>query len=162
MQMNSTHHEQTEYFGEQLGQIIEPNTVIVLVGDLGVGKTVWTKGLAKGLGITDLLKSPTYTLIREYQSGRLPLYHMDMYRVSEDEADVLGLDDYFYGGGVTVVEWPQNIADYLPSDYLTIRIERVGSTNEERLIQVMGEGPTAIALMNQWQQAVKTEEMNDD
>lgn len=94
----------------------------MLDGDLGAGKTTFTKGLALGLGIKKNVKSPTFTIVREYHEGRLPLYHMDVYRLEDASADDIGLDEYFNGDGVSVVEWSQFIDDELPNEYLIIHI----------------------------------------
>ena len=97
--------DQTMAIGEKLAAYLAPQDLILLDGDLGAGKTTFTKGLAKGLGITRPIKSPTFTIIREYQDGRIPLYHMDVYRLEEGGGDDLGLEEYFNGDGVNVVEW---------------------------------------------------------
>ena len=93
-------------FAASLGPQLQAGDVLLLDGDLGAGKTSFTKGLAKGLGITDYVKSPTFTIVREYRHGRLPLYHMDLYRLEDGGAEDLGLEEYFEGDGVSVVEWP--------------------------------------------------------
>ena len=98
------------------------------------GKTTFTKGLAKSLGIPNNVKSPTFTLIREYRQGRLPLYHMDVYRLEDGGAEDLGLDEYFDGDGVSVVEWSQFIADLLPTTYLRIAISRDTDADDQRVI----------------------------
>lgn len=108
----------TMEFSKQLGKLLQPGDVIALEGDLGAGKTTFTKGLAEGLGVTRTVNSPTFTIIKEYQ-GNIPLYHMDVYRV-EDSFEDLGFDEYFDGDGVTVVEWAHLIKDQLPADLLTI------------------------------------------
>lgn len=105
-------------FSERLGSLLQPGDVLALEGDLGAGKTTFTKGLAKGLNITRNVNSPTFTIIKEYQ-GRLPLYHMDVYRV-EDSFEDLGFDEYFEGNGVTVVEWAHLVKEQLPEELLTI------------------------------------------
>jgi len=110
--------QQTTEFAKQLAQKLQPGDVIALEGDLGAGKTTFTKGLAEGLGISRTVNSPTFTIIKEYQ-GRIPLYHMDVYRV-EDSFEDLGFDEYFEGNGVTVVEWAHLIKDQLPESILTI------------------------------------------
>lgn len=104
----------------QLGQLLTPGDVILLEGDLGAGKTTFTKGLASGLDIKRNVNSPTFMIIKEYH-GRLPLYHMDVYRL-EDSFEDLGFDEYFYGDGVTVVEWAQFIEDQLPPNRLAIHV----------------------------------------
>lgn len=106
----------------KLANLVEPGMVFLLEGDLGVGKTTFTKGLAEGLGISRIIKSPTYTIIREYQDGRLPLYHMDLYRLDEGSVESLGLEEYFEGSGLCVVEWPSVAAEEMPANHLTIRI----------------------------------------
>lgn len=105
-------------FSEKLGSLLQPGDVLALEGDLGAGKTTFTKGLAKGLNITRNVNSPTFTIIKEYH-GRLPLYHMDVYRV-EDSFEDLGFDEYFDGNGVTVVEWAHLVKEQLPEKLLTI------------------------------------------
>ncbi len=116
--------------GEKLAAYLAPQDLILLDGDLGAGKTTFTKGLAKGLGITRPIKSPTFTIIREYQDGRIPLYHMDVYRLEEGGGDDLGLEEYFNGDGVNVVEWSKFVADELPDDYLRIIFRRDDSEGD--------------------------------
>lgn len=118
--------EQTEQLGQQLAQLLRPGDVIAYQGDLGAGKTAFTRGLARGLGISEPVTSPTYTIVNEYLSGRLPLFHFDMYRLTsaEDLFDI-GWEDYLSRGGVCAVEWSENIADALPADAIQVRIERV-------------------------------------
>ncbi len=116
--------------GEKLSAYLAPQDLILLDGDLGAGKTTFTKGLAKGLGITRPIKSPTFTIIREYQDGRIPLYHMDVYRLEEGGGDDLGLEEYFNGDGVNVVEWSKFVADELPDDYLRIIFRRDDSEGD--------------------------------
>lgn len=116
--------------GEKLAAYLAPQNLILLDGDLGAGKTTFTKGLAKGLGITRPIKSPTFTIIREYQDGRIPLYHMDVYRLEEGGGDDLGLEEYFNGDGVNVVEWSKFVADELPDDYLRIIFRRDDSEGD--------------------------------
>jgi tRNA threonylcarbamoyladenosine biosynthesis protein TsaE len=115
---NST--EETLQFSKELAQKLQPGDVITLEGDLGAGKTTFTKGLAVGLDINKNVSSPTFTIIKEY-NGRLPLYHMDVYRL-EDSYEDLGFDEYFEGQGVTVVEWAHLIEEQLPSELLQIKI----------------------------------------
>ena len=103
----------------------EPGTVYTLVGDLGVGKTVLTQGLAEGLGITEAVNSPTFTILQVYEEGRLPLYHFDVYRIGDvEEMDEIGYEDYFYGDGVCLIEWANLIEEILPEKYTEIRIEK--------------------------------------
>ncbi|WP_088825488.1 tRNA (adenosine(37)-N6)-threonylcarbamoyltransferase complex ATPase subunit type 1 TsaE [Listeria goaensis] len=130
--------EETIALAKKIGQNVDTSFVILLEGDLGAGKTTFTKGLAEGLGITQLVKSPTFTIIREYTSGRLPLYHMDVYRLEEASPDELGFDEYFLGDGVSVVEWAHYIAETLPSEYLKITISRVSDDERNLEFEAVG------------------------
>ncbi|MCM0601794.1 tRNA (adenosine(37)-N6)-threonylcarbamoyltransferase complex ATPase subunit type 1 TsaE [Periweissella ghanensis] len=138
----------TQALGQRLGQIVSAGDVILLDGDLGAGKTTFTKGLALGLGIERNIKSPTFTIIREYKTGRLPLYHMDVYRLEDGGGDELGLDEYFNGNGVCVVEWSQFVASELPTEYLKIAFKRddrdLDSTNRTLTITAHGTHYTEI------------------
>ena len=133
----SHNEEETAQFAQKLALMLSSGDVLALEGDLGAGKTAFTKGLAKGLGVSRTVNSPTFTIIKEYK-GRLPLYHMDVYRVSESEED-LGFDEYFDGGGVTVVEWAHLIKDYLPSEILTIYIYRLSDISRRIVLEAKGE-----------------------
>lgn len=115
--------------GKKIGQQLVAGDVLVLDGDLGAGKTTFTKGLAAGLEIPDIIKSPTFTIIHEYQDGRLPLYHMDAYRLENGGAEDLGLEEYFDGDGVSVVEWAEFVEDELPADFLAIHFKRTDDDN---------------------------------
>src|SRR5690606_13219720 len=106
----------TEAIASSLADIVQAGDVITLTGELGVGKTHFTKGLAKGLGIIERVTSPTFTIVKEYE-GRLPLYHLDVYRLEHSDEDI-GFDEYFYGDGVAVIEWAQFIEAFLPEEYL--------------------------------------------
>ena len=117
--------EDTYEIGKKIGQEAQPGQVICLYGDLGVGKTVFTKGLADGLGITESIQSPTFTIVREYEEGRLPLYHFDVYRIGDDP-DSIDLDDFLYGDGVTIIEWGELLDESLLGDYLLISITHHG------------------------------------
>ena len=128
--------EDTEQLANSLASRLKGGDVIALEGDLGAGKTAFTKGLAKGLGITRTVNSPTFTIIKEYQ-GRLPLYHMDVYRVSESDED-LGFDEYFEGEGVTVVEWAHLIKEQLPEDLLVIHIYRLDDDHRRFVFEAHG------------------------
>ncbi|WP_119318210.1 tRNA (adenosine(37)-N6)-threonylcarbamoyltransferase complex ATPase subunit type 1 TsaE [Companilactobacillus formosensis] len=132
-------YEETEDLGEKLAQLLKPSDVVVLNGDLGVGKTTLTRGLARGLGIKRNVKSPTFTLIREYKDGRIPLYHMDAYRLESSPDEDLGFDEYFNGDGITMVEWPQFIKDEIPDDHLTINIERLSDTDRQVTFKLHGD-----------------------
>ena len=118
--MFSHNEEELINWGQRLGSLLQEQDVLILTGDLGAGKTTFTKGLAQGLGIKQMIKSPTYTIVREYE-GRLPLYHLDVYRIGEDP-DSIDLDDFLFGEGVTVIEWGELLADSLPDDYLKLTL----------------------------------------
>lgn len=122
--MYSHNEEELIALGQSIGEKLKAGDVLVLTGDFGAGKTTLTKGLAKGLGISQMIKSPTYTIVREYE-GRLPLYHLDVYRIGDDP-DSIDLDDFLYGGGVTVIEWGELLDSDLLDDYLTLTLERSG------------------------------------
>jgi tRNA threonylcarbamoyladenosine biosynthesis protein TsaE len=129
--------DETKELAQKLGAASMPGDVFLLEGDLGAGKTTFTKGLAKGLNITKNVNSPTFTIVKEYL-GRLPLYHMDVYRV-EDSFEDLGFDEYFNGEGVTVVEWAHLIQEQLPSEYGLITINREDDTKRKVTFQAKGE-----------------------
>lgn len=129
--------EETTALAFKIGELMTGSSVITLEGDLGAGKTTFTKGLAKGLGIERNVNSPTFTIIKEYK-GRLPLYHMDVYRV-EDEYEDLGFHEYFEGEGVTVVEWAHLIADQLPNNRLDIQILYQGDGERKIILKPLGE-----------------------
>ena len=128
--------EETERIGAALGTIIKPGTVIAYRGDLGAGKTAFTRGLARGLGSTELVTSPTYTIVNEYLGGRMPLFHFDMYRLrSSDDLWDIGWEDYLERGGVCAVEWSENVEDALEYP-ISITIEKLGE--ESRRITIEG------------------------
>jgi tRNA threonylcarbamoyladenosine biosynthesis protein TsaE len=135
-ELKTDNPEQTSQFAEKLGRFLMPGTVIALEGDLGAGKTTFTKGLARGLEIKKTVNSPTFTIIKEYH-GRLPLYHMDVYRV-KDAFEDLGFDEYFEGEGVTVVEWAHLIEEQLPAHKLTVFLYH--ETQDERKIVLKPSG----------------------
>ncbi|REE68711.1 tRNA threonylcarbamoyladenosine biosynthesis protein TsaE [Paenibacillus taihuensis] len=126
-----------------------PGTVLALDGDLGAGKTRFSSAFAAGIGVPGVVNSPTFTIIKEYMGAQLPLYHMDVYRLSEDEADELGLDDYFFGDGVTIVEWASLIEALLPPDRLQMYITHLGG--EARRIAITGIGARYVAWCQQIQ-----------
>ena len=127
---------QTEEIGIKLAEQLNPGTVIAYRGDLGAGKTAFTRGLARGLGIGDPVTSPTYTIVNEYLSGRIPLFHFDMYRLhSADDLFDIGWDDYLERGGVCAVEWSENVEDALENP-ITVTIEKLGE--ESRKITITG------------------------
>ena len=116
---------ETYEVGEKIGRQARPGQVYTLVGDLGVGKTVFTQGVAGGLGITEPVSSPTFTIIQEYEEGRLPFYHFDVYRIGcIEEMDEIGYEDYFYGNGICLIEWANLIEEIIPEDAISITIEK--------------------------------------
>ena len=111
--------------GVKIGKEANPGNVYTLIGDLGVGKTALTKGVAKGLEITEPISSPTFTIVQVYEEGRLPFYHFDVYRIGDvEEMDEIGYEDYVYGDGVTLIEWANLIEEILPANYRRITIEK--------------------------------------
>ncbi len=130
--------EQTELLGKKLAELLRPGDVIAYYGDLGAGKTAFTRGLAAGLGIREAVTSPTYTIVNEYLSGRMPLFHFDMYRLSSsDELFDIGWEDYLARGGVCAVEWSENVADAL-TDAISITIEKDPAQLDWRKITIEG------------------------
>lgn len=116
---------ETFLLGRRLGESAKPGQVFSLIGDLGTGKTVFTKGMASGLGITEPVSSPTFTIVQVYDEGRMPFYHFDVYRIGDiEEMDEIGYEDYFYGDGICLVEWADLIEELMPADTVTIRIEK--------------------------------------
>ena len=121
----STSAEMTAELGRRIGRDLNPGDIICIDGNLGVGKTVFTQGVAEGLGITESVCSPTFTLVQEYYEGRIPLYHFDVYRISGPwDMDDLGYEDYFYGDGVCMIEWGSMIEELLPPETIFIKIEK--------------------------------------
>ena len=124
----------TREYGHRLAAEAVPGQVIALIGDLGAGKTTLTKYIAEGLGVTEHVQSPTFTIVREYRSGRMPLYHFDVYRIDDpDEMFEIGYEEYFYGDGLCVVEWADKIEELLPEDTRVIRLS-YGGAEEERIV----------------------------
>lgn len=140
--------KETQQFAQQLATHLQAGDVILLQGDLGAGKTTFTKGLALGLGIKRNIKSPTFTLIREYTEGRLPLYHMDVYRLEDSGTADLGLEEYFDGAGVSVVEWPQFAAEDLPAEFLAIFFSKNDHKVDERVLSLEAHGSRYVELIN--------------
>lgn len=155
--INLFSEQEMTQFGEIIGRNLFEGAVIILEGDLGAGKTTLAKGIARGLGVKETVKSPTYTIIREYQSGSLPLYHMDVYRTEGHVSD-LELDDYFYGDGVSLVEWGQLLEKYLPEDFLTLKIEK---NDKGRTITLNTDSPSYEALINSIIKGYENERIND-
>jgi tRNA threonylcarbamoyladenosine biosynthesis protein TsaE len=141
--------EQTALLASALAGRFQPGTVLTLDGDLGAGKTTFSQAVAKAIGVKEIVNSPTFTLIKEYEGETLPFYHMDVYRLSLEEADELGLDDYFYGEGVTLIEWSSLIEELLPGERLSVTIEHCG--DQERLFRLIPYGPPYI----QWCEQLK-------
>ena len=122
---DSYSEKDTWELGFSLGEKAGTGQIFTLIGDLGVGKTVFTKGLARGLGITEPVNSPTFTIVQVYEEGRLPFYHFDVYRIGDvEEMDEIGYEDYFYGDGVCLIEWADLIEEILPEHYTQIQIEK--------------------------------------
>lgn len=134
---------QTQRLAQIIGETANVGDNLVLTGDLGVGKTTLTKGIAQGLGIDRMIKSPTYTIIREYEEGRIPLYHMDVYRVSEG-AEELGLEEYFEGEGLCVIEWGNLLGDVLPREYLELILTKDTTNQNSRLVEFRAHGKQAL------------------
>ncbi|MCI6431538.1 MAG: tRNA (adenosine(37)-N6)-threonylcarbamoyltransferase complex ATPase subunit type 1 TsaE [Oliverpabstia sp.] len=125
MVIETNSDKETFALGEKLGQAAKAGQIYTLIGDLGVGKTVFTQGMARGLGITEPISSPTFTIIQEYQEGRLPFYHFDVYRIGDiEEMEEIGYDDYFFGQGVCMIEWANLIEELLPEQVIQVKIEK--------------------------------------
>lgn len=136
MQYFTNSAEETERLGQCLGETLRGGEVVAYLGELGAGKTAFTRGLARGLGISMRVTSPTYTIVNEYTGGRLPLFHFDMYRLgSEEELFDIGWEDYLARGGVCAVEWSENVSGAM-EDAITVRIEKI--SDDERKISIEG------------------------
>lgn len=133
--------EATREVGKILGTAVKQGTVITLNGDLGVGKTVFTQGFAQGLGVKEPVNSPTFTIVQVYEEGRMPFYHFDVYRIGDiEEMEEIGYEDYFYGTGVSLIEWAELIHEILPENYVEISIEKDLSCGfDYRRITIKGE-----------------------
>ena len=139
MEYCSNSERDTEELGRRLGERVAPGTVIAYTGDLGAGKTAFTRGLAKGLGCTDRVTSPTFTIVNEYLGGRLPLFHFDMYRLPDSDALFdIGWEDYLDRGGVCAVEWSEQVEDALPEDTVTVSLARHPDQESWRIITIKG------------------------
>ena len=135
MEFLSNSPADTEAVGEALGKVLVPGSVIAYLGDLGAGKTAFTRGLARGLGAKESVTSPTYTIVNEYLSGRMPLFHFDMYRLaSSDDLFDIGWEDYLDRGGVCAVEWSENVADAM-ENAITVRLEKTGEDSRRITIE---------------------------
>ena len=138
MEVISNSPQETEALGASLAAQLAPGDILAFTGDLGAGKTAFTRGLARGLGIQERVTSPTFTIVNEYEGGRLPLFHFDMYRLgSSDELFDIGWEDYLARGGVCAVEWSEIIADALEGHVIRVDIRR-GSSDSQRLITITG------------------------
>ena len=138
MEIISNSPAETEAVGASLAARLKPGSVIAFTGDLGAGKTAFTRGLARGLGVEERVTSPTFTIVNEYEGGRLPLFHFDMYRLgSSDELFDIGWEDYLSRGGVCAVEWSENIADALEEGTIRVDIRR-GEHDDQRIITITG------------------------
>lgn len=136
MQFITNTPEETELVGQRLGERLLGGEIIAFRGDLGAGKTAFTRGIAKGLGITMRVTSPTYTIVNEYIGGRMPLFHFDMYRLaSEDDLFEIGWEDYLRRGGVCAVEWSENVSEAM-EDAISVEIEKI--SDESRKITIEG------------------------
>lgn len=135
MQYFTNSAEETERLGQRLGETLRGGEVVAYLGELGAGKTAFTRGLARGLGISMRVTSPTYTIVNEYTGGRLPLFHFDMYRLgSEEELFDIGWEDYLARGAVCVVEWSEKVQDAFFGDEIVVRIDKLSDT--ERRITI--------------------------
>ena len=145
MEFTTTSPAETEAVGAALAKILVPGSVLAYRGDLGAGKTAFTRGLARGLGCTDMVTSPTYTIVNEYLSGRMPLFHFDMYRLaSSDDLWDIGWDDYLDRGGVCAVEWSENVDDAM-ENAIFVTIEKTGE-DTRRITVEGGEINAALSL----------------
>lgn len=139
--------QETMDFATKITEYLKPGMTILLRGDLGAGKTTFTKGIGIGLGIKRIIKSPTYTIVREYTEGKMPLYHVDLYRLSENDVPELGLEEYFEGDGISVVEWPSVAPNDLPEEYLEVELTPDLANPEQRNITVQAFGKEYQAIV---------------
>lgn len=138
MEYISNSAQETEALGERLAARLRPGDVIAYTGDLGAGKTAFTRGMARGLGVVGRVTSPTFTIVNEYEGGRLPLFHFDLYRMdSPEELFDIGWEDYLARGGVCAVEWSENVSDAMEGDCIRVDIRR-GAHDNQRLITIEG------------------------
>ncbi|MCD7821600.1 MAG: tRNA (adenosine(37)-N6)-threonylcarbamoyltransferase complex ATPase subunit type 1 TsaE [Clostridiales bacterium] len=140
MQYQTNSALETEALGQKLAQTLRPGDIIAYTGDLGAGKTAFTRGVARGLGITERVTSPTFTIVNEYEGGRLPLFHFDLYRLgSSEELYDIGWEDYLNRDGVCAVEWSEVAADALEGGVIRVDLRR-GETDDQRIITIEGVG----------------------
>ncbi|HWJ04073.1 MAG TPA: tRNA (adenosine(37)-N6)-threonylcarbamoyltransferase complex ATPase subunit type 1 TsaE [Verrucomicrobiae bacterium] len=148
MKLISNSPDETISIGRKLGKIIKPGMVVCLLGDLGAGKTHFAKGVAMGMDIEDHVTSPTFTLINEYE-GRLPFYHIDAYRLEdEEEAYELGIEEYLYGTGATLIEWPERLGGLIPAERLTVVISP-GEGDDSRVMELKASGQAYLKLIEE-------------
>ena len=140
MRVETNSPEETFDLGRRMGADAKPGQIYTLNGDLGAGKTIFTKGMVAGLGIEEPVSSPTFTIVQEYSGGRLPLYHFDVYRIGEpEEMEEIGYDDYFFGEGVCLIEWAELIRELLPERVISVSIEKdLEKGFDYRLIHIEG------------------------
>ena len=123
--IETTNAEETFQLGVKIGKQARPGEIYTLNGDLGVGKTVFTQGVARGLGIEEPVNSPTFTIVQVYEEGRMPFYHFDVYRIGDiEELEEIGYDDYFFGNGICLIEWAELIQELLPEQIISVTIEK--------------------------------------
>lgn len=153
LKLHSYSPQQTFTYGEGLGKSLMPGALVYLIGDLGAGKTNLSQGLIKGLGVDQPVISPTYTIVNEYQ-GRYPVYHFDVYRLNHwTELEDLGYEEYFYGQGVTIIEWANLVEEILPAEGIWIRIRSVPEGDEEeRILEIDPRGSLAEKAVKRWEE----------
>lgn len=138
MEFLTRSEEETEALGRRLGEKLTPGSLVAYTGDLGAGKTAFTRGLARGLGVTERVTSPTFNIVNEYEGGRLPLFHFDLYRLGgEEELFDIGWEDYLTRGGVCAVEWSENAEGVLEEPCIRVEIRR-GDRDDQRMIEIKG------------------------
>ncbi|MBR3098589.1 MAG: tRNA (adenosine(37)-N6)-threonylcarbamoyltransferase complex ATPase subunit type 1 TsaE [Clostridia bacterium] len=131
--------EETRRLGERLAGVLRPGDTVLLTGDLGAGKSELARGVARGLGVTETVTSPSFTILNVYESGRVPFYHFDWYRLeSEDELYELGMDEYLGGDGIALVEWPERCRDAVPNDCLKLKLTVTGENSREITAETVG------------------------
>lgn len=141
--------EETEVLGIKIGSLLKKGDIVCLNGDLGAGKTTFTKSIGRGLGVEEYITSPTFSLINEYR-GRFPLYHFDLYRLENIlEIDDLGFDEYLFGSGVCIIEWAEKIEKFLPRDIIVIDIEKTETGLDHRIIGIRGKGHRYEAIVKE-------------
>ena len=146
MEHYSSSVQETEALGRALAQHLTPGTVVAVTGDLGAGKTAFVRGMAQGLGIAQRVTSPTFTIVNEYEGGRLPLFHFDMYRLgSADDLFDIGWEDFLRRGGVCAVEWSETVQEALDADTIYVDIRR-GAEDNQRVLTIRGPGFEALSL----------------